>query len=635
MALDPQRLRTTQKTLDKLLEHFKGEAQMLVALDAQDVSALAQVPGISERKAVELVLAWKEKEVRDLIQSEQGQRIYESILEKILAFANTDSTRNRVRLLRPLASEAAVSEMEAFVASAKKDISPLPLDDIAKQLKRLKPLAPPKPKLDGGLCLVAESEEIYALWEAKGVSRWAYLTTPDDAPSLADYAIIVYIYDTGSVSFQGMENVVMVHANAEAYEAVPQAVIEDFKANRSVIDAVTELSKLLSRKSKAQEALDLLDSIRIKEIDPDEFESWAESTKDRLNSDIPKAIEGHSFTGAQVIGILAKDLPPQISKVYSEHFAKARLEMKERFGISNMPFKEEYPVSLDQEILSTIRHVLESVGRMEEHRAKAKAAAALSKIRRELEREVAELIEYDHKFCLGRFALAYDLSPASHKGPQFSFSHGLSLDFVQFKDPQYIDYAFGESEGERVVILTGANSGGKTSLLETLAQMTIMSCMGLPVCARAANTPLFDELYYFSPKRALDAGGFETFLKGFLPLCLNTKHARRLILADELESMTELEAASRILSTFIDEIVQNGSYGVIVTHMAKDIAKFTKARIDGIEASGLDAQFNLIVDRAPKKGHFARSTPELILKRLRASANKDMAPVLDKILARF
>ena len=96
-----------------------------------------------------------------------------------------------------------------------------------------------------------------------------------------------------------------------------------------------------------------------------------------------------------------------------------------------------------------------------------------------------------------------------------------------------------------------------------------------------------------------------------------------------------MPAASRILSTFIDEIVQNGSYGVIVTHMAKDIAKFTKARIDGIEASGLDADFNLIVDRAPKKGHFARSTPELILKRLRANANKDMAPVLDKILARF
>ena len=150
MALDPQRLRTTQKTLDKLLEHFKGEPQLVCALEAQDVSALAQVAGISERRAVELVLAWKDREVRDLIQSEQGQRIYESIIEKILAFANTDSTRNRVRLLRPLASEAGISELERFVICAKKDIADLPLEDVAKQLKHLKPLAPPSQNWTAG-----------------------------------------------------------------------------------------------------------------------------------------------------------------------------------------------------------------------------------------------------------------------------------------------------------------------------------------------------------------------------------------------------------------------------------------------------------------------------------------------------
>ena len=39
-------------------------------------------------------------------------------------------------------------------------------------------------------------------------------------------------------------------------------------------------------------------------------------------------------------------------------------------------------------------------------------------------------------------------------------------------------------------------------------------------------------------------------------------------------------------------------------------------RVDGIEASGLGADLELMVDRTPKRNHLARSTPELIVKRL-------------------
>jgi hypothetical protein len=39
-------------------------------------------------------------------------------------------------------------------------------------------------------------------------------------------------------------------------------------------------------------------------------------------------------------------------------------------------------------------------------------------------------------------------------------------------------------------------------------------------------------------------------------------------------------------------------------------------RTDGIEATGLDAEGRLVVDRRPRIGHRARSTPELIVQRL-------------------
>ena len=42
----------------------------------------------------------------------------------------------------------------------------------------------------------------------------------------------------------------------------------------------------------------------------------------------------------------------------------------------------------------------------------------------------------------------------------------------------------------------------------------------------------------------------------------------------------------------------------------------TDLRVDGIEATGLDSNLELMVDRTPKRNHLARSTPELIVKRL-------------------
>ena len=40
------------------------------------------------------------------------------------------------------------------------------------------------------------------------------------------------------------------------------------------------------------------------------------------------------------------------------------------------------------------------------------------------------------------------------------------------------------------------------------------------------------------------------------------------------------------------------------------------ARIDGIEARGLDEDYNLIVDHSPVLGKLANSTPELIIEKL-------------------
>ena len=59
------------------------------------------------------------------------------------------------------------------------------------------------------------------------------------------------------------------------------------------------------------------------------------------------------------------------------------------------------------------------------------------------------------------------------------------------------------------------------------------------------------------------------------------------------------------------------------------------ARVDGIEAKGLDENLNLIVDRQPVFGKLGRSTPELIVERLARKGKGKDRDIYERILASF
>ena len=68
--------------------------------------------------------------------------------------------------------------------------------------------------------------------------------------------------------------------------------------------------------------------------------------------------------------------------------------------------------------------------------------------------------------------------------------------------------------------------------------------------------------------------------------------------------------------------------------MAREIQEVTSVpiRIDGIEARGLDENLDLIVDRTPRFGKVARSTPELIVERLSKLTKGPKKAIYEKIL---
>ncbi|KXA93487.1 hypothetical protein AKJ66_01970 [candidate division MSBL1 archaeon SCGC-AAA259E22] len=199
---------------------------------------------------------------------------------------------------------------------------------------------------------------------------------------------------------------------------------------------------------------------------------------------------------------------------------------------------------------------------------------------------------------------------------------------ILLEDPEPIDY-----RAEEATLLTGVNSGGKTTTLDLVAQVYVLAHMGFPVPAEEAVVEPVDRIYYYCPsKNTMNSGAFEGALRKFENVL--ELDGSKLVLADELENITEPGASARIISGIIEILKEQGGTAVFVSHLAEKIRREANCQIqvDGIEAEGLDGDMNLIVDRTPKKDLLATSTPELVVKKLASRRNSEL---YDKLVEKF
>ncbi|ESS10992.1 MAG: DNA mismatch repair protein, MutS family [uncultured archaeon A07HR60] len=231
---------------------------------------------------------------------------------------------------------------------------------------------------------------------------------------------------------------------------------------------------------------------------------------------------------------------------------------------------------------------------------------------------------------LGRFASRHELTRPSFVEDGIAVRQARNL-FLS-GDVQPVSYAVGQHDitnsrpdsipsGDRVAVVTGANSGGKTTLLETLCSVAVMASMGLPVPAADAEVSWVDRVVFHRRHASFNAGVLESTLRSVVPPLVDS--GRTLMLVDEFEAITEPGRAADLLNGLVDLTVQHQSLGAFVTHLAEDLAPLPdEARIDGIFAEGLTSDLELRVDYQPRYGTIGKSTPEFIVSRLVANADR-------------
>lgn len=627
------------KLSQKIINELGGEEELNKVINNLDLERLIRIDGISQRKAIEIMNQLIGNPAQKFLKSERAIQLYEEIIEKILIYSNTSYSKNRILLLAPIKDEEIIEDRIDFVMNAKERVSKLDLNELNKLMKNLHEPKIAKANHDASKAILVESLEDSDYLMDLGLNKYYNILTASDSPffqeELRGYELIFYIYTEGFLDLGDMSNLIMINKDAPIYQLLPEVILDYFRINKDLFERVSKIKEILGEETVLKDInpiLEELENYKIKEIDLDEI---VNNEKIYIDQELKERIQNVDLEGDEVLDLLNNALPAKIEEIFNGILSKSKETIKLESGIDFDPFIRKYPIEIDDMEMERVKMEILSKSANNYFDKKITAAEQLAAIKEDAEREVEEIIKFDYEYALGSFAYLYNLNRPNFSN-EYELNQALHLELClkennTIEEIQRIDYRLNESEN--IALLTGANSGGKTTLLETISQIAILAQMGLPVPAKSAKIRLLDEIYHFSKKRSLDAGAFESFLNVFMPIV--TSDSEKLVLLDELEGITELEAAVKIISSFIEMIEESNSFAIIVTHMANELMKYTDIRVDGIEAIGLDENYNLIVDRTPKMNYLAKSTPELIIKRMYNSSSPELKKVYGKILEKF
>ena len=471
--------------------------------------------------------------------------------------------------------------------------------DFLKSLN--KPRASWKPRYD--VVVVTEDEGTFVKLNKLGCGV-ILLTNQNDVAELERYDV-VQVVDCDD--FQGvLERLPQSVFLNDAEDAYLERFLEElsgWRENFAILNGSRQVS------NEIRECLDsLIDSFALLENKDGKIisEGEVEAVLEEINEKVGEAMKKMTISGEVLMRMLSE------GKMSDDVLGIVRGAI-EQSGISEHVFNLGIPVSIDyKELEAQIR--LQSATEFTDVAERIKRnASELKGIPAVLKKLEAEILVED--FCCGVCGYMEDSMRTPGAGSDLLLEDGLNM-FLAKAQP--ISFVLGGDD--KCSILTGANSGGKTTLLEHVLQNISLFRMGLPIKGNF-RCPVFDEVYYFAKtKGSTSKGAFETLLSQMAGI---KSGGNTLILADEIEAVTEPGVAGKIIGATAEYFVERGCFVILATHLGAEIAKKLPegARIDGIEASGLDENFNLIVNHNPVLGRLASSTPELIVERM-ARAHK-------------
>ena len=614
-------------------------------LERGDVATLASAPGLSTGKAARVARAAIRKrhgEDGAFLATDRTRELHDEVLERLKGRAVTEYGKRRIETFYPSSADSRIEEVRAFVGDA---MEQEPVPAVGEALADVGPLQEPPDRRIHDRCLATTDAETYSA--ARETIPEVSVEVVEDARDLAELARGYSTVIALDAAFGGVEVEGDVRVEPDALdspeEVVPERVLGFFAENGDRLWAAVDVHRAAGMEAPCdvdslETALDRLDEdggvAGDDELDrlaraADDLDAVAATAADGATERLREAIRERDVTieGGDLLSLAEQGagvgsiLESELDEAFEAAIESAREEVVETLDLTDheaerarraFPEQPTFPVSYDEEIIARLTEELRKARDRRAGELKRDLAADLAAVREDAEALVRAALERDVERAVARFARDFDCTLPELGGEGFSIEGGrcFLLD-ESFDAIEPVDYGV-----DGVVVLSGVNSGGKTSTLDLIGTVVLLAHMGLPVPAERARVERLDALHYFTKSSGtLDAGAFEATVQEFGDLV--SGGGDRLVLVDELESITEPGASARIIAGILETLAKQDATAVFVSHLAEEVREAADCAltVDGIEAEGL-IDGELRINRSPVKGHLARSTPELIVEKL-------------------
>ena len=182
------------------------------------------------------------------------------------------------------------------------------------------------------------------------------------------------------------------------------------------------------------------------------------------------------------------------------------------------------------------------------------------------------IAELDSVFARGRFARDFDACV-----PEFSDAGELRLeasrhpvleDKLKREQCAIVPMSLALGGEERVLVISGPNTGGKTVALKTTGLAALSAQAGIPVAAQSAVLPLFDRVLVDIGDEQSIAADLSTFSSHMLNLkgMLEEATPNSLVLADEMGTGTAPEEGAALAEALLEEFRKKKCFVLATTH---------------------------------------------------------------------
>ncbi len=196
----------------------------------------------------------------------------------------------------------------------------------------------------------------------------------------------------------------------------------------------------------------------------------------------------------------------------------------------------------------------------------------LQTIRGPLLAAAGTIAELDGIFARARFARDFDAAT-----PEFSTANELRLegtrhpvleDKLRKENRAIVPMTLTLGGEERVLVISGPNTGGKTVALKTAGMAALCAQSGIPVAAQRAVLPIFDRVLVDIGDEQSIAADLSTFSAHMLNLNAMLEEAtpRSLVLVDEMGTGTAPEEGAALAVALLDEFCAKNCIVLATTH---------------------------------------------------------------------